>query len=217
MKAHVVYDSAYGNTKSVAEAVAGSLGELARHPRPGQRLPARRPGGGGPARPRQPHQRLASDAEDHRAALGAGGRCTSTGVKAAAFDTRVRMFVHGDAAKKMAHALKDSGADIISEPMPFYVQGSEGPLRPGEIEKATPRWGQSLMLEAVGTAMKDAGRIVMLVLGTLAALLGLGLLAGAGATGWANYQQRDGGYLHHPVGALHGGLLRPALRRGSTS
>jgi Domain of unknown function (DUF4389) len=38
----------------------------------------------------------------------------------------------------------------------------------------------------------------MLVLGTLAALLGLGLLAGAGFTGWANYQQRDGGYFTTP-------------------
>ncbi|WP_427005704.1 DUF4389 domain-containing protein [Pseudarthrobacter sp. H2] len=43
------------------------------------------------------------------------------------------------------------------------------------------------------------GRIVMLVLGTLSALLGLGLLAGAGAAGWANYQQRDGGYFTSPL------------------
>jgi len=39
----------------------------------------------------------------------------------------------------------------------------------------------------------------MLVLGTLSALLGLGLLAGAGAAGWANYQQRDGGYFTSPL------------------
>ncbi|MDQ0823591.1 hypothetical protein QFZ69_004470 [Arthrobacter sp. V1I7] len=42
------------------------------------------------------------------------------------------------------------------------------------------------------------GRIVMLVLGTLSALFGLGLLAGAGAAGWANYQQRDNGYFTTP-------------------
>ncbi|MGY2744709.1 DUF4389 domain-containing protein [Arthrobacter sp. UYCu723] len=42
------------------------------------------------------------------------------------------------------------------------------------------------------------GRIVMLVLGTLSALLGLGLLAGAGAAGWANYQQRDNGFFSTP-------------------
>lgn len=38
----------------------------------------------------------------------------------------------------------------------------------------------------------------MLVLGTLSALVGLGLLAGAAATGWANFQQRDGAYLTTP-------------------
>ena len=43
------------------------------------------------------------------------------------------------------------------------------------------------------------GRIVMLVPGTLSALLGLGLLAGAGAVGWANYQQRDNGFFTTPV------------------
>ena len=43
-----------------------------------------------------------------------------------------------------------------------------------------------------------AGRIVMLVLGALCALIGLGLLTGAGVTGWANYQQRDGRYFTTP-------------------
>lgn len=38
----------------------------------------------------------------------------------------------------------------------------------------------------------------MLVLGALCALVGLGLLAGAGVTGWANYQQRDGRYFVTP-------------------
>ena len=71
-------------------------------------------------------------------ALGSG---SLKGVNAAAFDTRVRMFIHGDAAKKISHALKAGGADIIAEPMPFYVKGSEGPLRDGEIEKAQS-WAQ---------------------------------------------------------------------------
>lgn len=38
------------------------------------------------------------------------------------------------------------------------------------------------------------GRIIILGLGTLCALIGLGLLGGAGVAGWANYQQRDGGF-----------------------
>ena len=65
-------------------------------------------------------------------------------MNAAAFDTRVGMFIHGDAAKKITQALKAGGADIIAEPMPFYVKGSEGPLRDGEIEKAES-WAHSLL------------------------------------------------------------------------
>ena len=78
------------------------------------------------------------------ALLSALGKGSLTGVKAAAFDTRVRMFIHGDAAKKITHALKAGGADIIAEPMPFYVKRSEGPLRDGEIEKAEG-WARTLL------------------------------------------------------------------------
>ncbi len=143
MKAHIVYDSAFGNTKSVAEAVAGSLVELDATPVPvGDFRPDDLAAGdllvlGSPINGWRPTPKVT----ELLSALGDGHL---EGVKAAAFDTRIRMFVHGDAAKKMAHTLRDSGAEIISEPMPFYVQGSEGPLRPGEIEKAA-RWGKSLL------------------------------------------------------------------------
>nr|WP_115787704.1 DUF4389 domain-containing protein [Arthrobacter silvisoli] len=43
------------------------------------------------------------------------------------------------------------------------------------------------------------GRVIMLVAGTLAALLGFGLLAGSLGVGWANYQQGENGYLTTPV------------------
>lgn len=36
----------------------------------------------------------------------------SQGTKAAAFDSRVRSFIHGDAAKKMTQLLKEGGANI---------------------------------------------------------------------------------------------------------
>jgi hypothetical protein len=49
-----------------------------------------------------------------------------------------------------------------------------------------------------------AGRIVMLVIGALCALVGLGLLAGAGVAGWANYQQRDGRYFTTPQAPFSG-------------
>lgn len=143
MKAHVVYDSAFGNTKSVAEAVAGSLGGLEATTvsvsdfHPGDLAAGDLLVVGSPINGWRPTPKIT-------ALLSALGHDQLAGVKAAAFDTRIRMFVHGDAAKKMAHALRDNGADIISEPMPFFVQGSEGPLRPGELEKAS-RWGKSLL------------------------------------------------------------------------
>ena len=143
MKAHVVYDSAFGNTRSVAEAVAGSLSALGASPVPvgDFRLKDLVSGDllvlGSPINGWRPTPKIT----ELLSTLGDGHL---KGVKAAAFDTRVRMFIHGDAAKKMAHTLRDQGADMISEPMPFYVQGSEGPLRPGEIEKAA-RWGKSLL------------------------------------------------------------------------
>ncbi|WP_026537902.1 DUF4389 domain-containing protein [Arthrobacter sp. 9MFCol3.1] len=49
-----------------------------------------------------------------------------------------------------------------------------------------------------------AGRIVMLVIGSLCALVGLGLLAGAGFAGWVNYQQRDGRYFITPSAPFSG-------------
>ena len=59
-----------------------------------------------------------------------------------------------------------------------------------------------------------AGRIAMLVIGALCALVGLGLLAGAGVAGWANYQQRDGRYFITPSAPFAGGsyaLTTPRL------
>jgi len=57
------------------------------------------------------------------------------GVKAATFDTRVKL-IHGDAAKKIAQELERVGAKIISSPGYFYVRSKEGPLFRGETEKA---------------------------------------------------------------------------------
>jgi flavodoxin len=143
LKAFIVYDSAFGNTKAVAEAVAGELegldaaavpvddfnaGELAA----GDLLVV-----GSPINGWRPTPKVT-------ALLSGLGKDRLTGVKAAAFDTRVRMFIHGDAAKKITHALRSGGADIISEPMPFYVGGTKGPLRSGEIEKAGS-WAKTLL------------------------------------------------------------------------
>jgi flavodoxin len=70
------------------------------------------------------------------------------GMKAAAFDTRIDpleknskflkllMKTFGYAAIPISKLLSKKGADIIVEPLGFYVNDSEGPIRDGEIKRA---------------------------------------------------------------------------------
>lgn len=147
MKAVVVYDSAYGNTRAIAEALASRLGSKAAA-LPVDRFNAGKVRAGdllvvgSPINGWRPTPKIMKALAD----LGAGGL---TGVRAAAFDTRVKLFIHGDAAKKITRALQDAGASIIARPMPFYVKGSEGPLLPGEEERATV-WAERIL-----AALKD--------------------------------------------------------------
>ncbi len=65
------------------------------------------------------------------------------GIKIATFDTRVNVFFHGDAARTMAKTLRESGAEQLVEPAGFFVQGNEGPLKEGELDKVKI-WVQSI-------------------------------------------------------------------------
>ena len=147
MKAVVLYDSAYGNTRRIAEAIAGSLAgvgaEAVEVPefRAGQLQPGDLLVVGSPINGWRPTPIIT-------AALEALDPDQLRGIRAAAFDTRVRLFVHGDAAKKLTEELRHHGAEIVSAPQPFYVKGTEGPLLGGEVEKAQ-FWGRAL-LHAVG-------------------------------------------------------------------
>jgi flavodoxin len=142
MKGYVVYDSAYGNTKAVAEAIAQGLKPIrAAAVSVTDFNPGNLSGGdllivGSPINGWRPTPKIT----ELLAQLGNG---RLRGIKAAAFDTRVRFFIHGDAAKKMTKLLTEGGAHIIARPAPFYVRGTEGPLRGRELEKAA-RWAKSL-------------------------------------------------------------------------
>jgi len=143
LKAFVVYDSAFGNTKAVAETVAGQLEGLDAAAVPVDDFDARDLAAGdllvvgSPINGWRPTPKVTE-------LLSGIGQDQLKGVKAAAFDTRLRMFIHGDAAKKITRALRAGGADIIAEPMPFYVGGTTGPLRTGEIDKAG-NWAKALL------------------------------------------------------------------------
>lgn len=132
MKTLVIYDSNYGNTQKIAEIIAKeleaqaiSVSEVLAKELEGVELLI----AGSPINGWRPSQKM----NNFLAKLSAG---QLKGVKAASFDTRVRLFIHGDAAKKIAKALECAGAEIIIEPQPFYVKGKKGPLFEVEIEKA---------------------------------------------------------------------------------
>ena len=82
-----------------------------------------------------------------------------TGIKkhpiVAAFDTRIstgdiksgflRYLVNlfGYAAEPLARKLKRKGGELIADPEGFIVNGTKGPLKEGEIERAE-KWGEQL-------------------------------------------------------------------------
>lgn len=57
-------------------------------------------------------------------------------LKVATFDTRVKLFIHGDAMNKVLKKLQSAGGEPIITSMPFYVKGREGELLEGELSRA---------------------------------------------------------------------------------
>lgn len=141
MEAVVVYASQYGNTRQVAEAITRGLGPGARAVEAGSFSVAEvGPGSllvvGSPIVGWKPLEGLGAWLDG----LSPGAL---DGVRTAAFDTRVKLFIHGDAAKKIEHALEKAGAERAAEPSWYYVEGTEGPLVDGELERAEA-WGREL-------------------------------------------------------------------------
>ncbi|MBN1135112.1 MAG: flavodoxin family protein [Anaerolineae bacterium] len=157
MKAMVVYDSAFGNTEKVAQAIGQALGS------PGDVAIVRV----GNARPEQlagltllvvgsPTQKFRPLATISGFLKGIPNNGLK-GVKVAAFDTRmtesdvekirilaffVRIF--GYAAKPIADRLLKKGGNLAVPPEGFYVAGTEGPLLEGELERAAD-WARRIV------------------------------------------------------------------------
>lgn len=160
MKAMVVYDTGYGNTEKIAQAIGQALG-------PPEEVEVVRVGGA------QPEQLagvtlliVGSPTQKFRPT----GATTSflkdipqnglQGVKVAAFDTRfpeseiervrilaffVRIF--GYAAKPIADRLEKKGGELVIPPEGFFVEGTEGPLQDGELERAAS-WAKQIIQAA---------------------------------------------------------------------
>jgi flavodoxin len=151
MKALVIYDSAYGNTAQIAQAIADTLGCEAH--RATEVQPAQLTGldvlvVGSPTQAFQPLKPVKTLLKR----LPAG---QLNGVQVAAFDTRIALEdvdsrilpvfvkVFGYAAKPIARRLTQKGGELVLPPEGFFVKGTEGPLRDGELARAAS-WAERL-------------------------------------------------------------------------
>jgi hypothetical protein len=50
----------------------------------------------------------------------------------------------------MASKLLEKGVSLLAEPESFFVKGTEGPLRDGELERAS-KWARTLVKEVQAT------------------------------------------------------------------
>ncbi len=145
MKALVVFDSQYGNTETVARAVAAALASsAARALRPAEVKPSDLTGlglleVGSPVQGGRPTQAV----QEFLDSLEAGAL---EGVRVAAFDTRVRNFIarlFPTAANRILEELVRRGGVKAGEPLGVLVKGTKGPLLEGELERVEA-WSKAL-------------------------------------------------------------------------
>lgn len=154
MKACIIYDSMYGNTQKVAQAIGEGLTGEVKVVRIGEADPSEL----------KTCDLLIIGSPVH------GGRATPAldtfikqlpanflaGISVAAFDTRfeseekgvglrILMSVIRYAAQRIAKAMEKKGGILIAEPEGFIVENKEGPLKEGELERAT-KWASQLSL-----------------------------------------------------------------------
>ncbi|MCL4535527.1 MAG: flavodoxin domain-containing protein [Bacteroidetes bacterium] len=145
MNTLVVYDSQFGNTERIAQAIADALSEFgqARAVHLGQTRPAELREVdllvlGSPIQGWKPTPAMQAFLERIPS-----GSLSST--KTACFDTRLRWprLLRGSAADEIARQLRKKGTEPIVPPEGFSVKGKEGPLHAGEVERAA-NWARLL-------------------------------------------------------------------------
>ena len=157
MKSLVIFDSQFGNTERVAQSIASALGSQGEvdvihvkdvHPEHLTGIHCLIVG--------SPTQRFRPTAAISNFLKNLPEDCLK-GIRVSAFDTRlteeeinkvgilaffVRIF--GYAAKPISTQLKKKGGELILSPEGFYVDGMEGPLLDGELERAA-EWAESII------------------------------------------------------------------------
>ncbi|TAM58178.1 MAG: flavodoxin [Chloroflexota bacterium] len=160
MKAVVVYESHWGNTAEIAQAIAAGIGPTARALSTAEASPAEVAGAdlivaGSPvvafglpssrmldsmrssaAKAPRPPDLSTPSMRSWLETLPAGrGRC-------AVFETRIR-WSPGSATGAIGRGLSRAGYAPLAKPAKFIVTGTYGPLRPGETQRARA-WGAEL-------------------------------------------------------------------------
>jgi flavodoxin len=143
MKALVVFDSTWGNTEKVAQAIASGIGGGARACRVGSVEANDRTSIdllviGSPILGGRPSPAI-------QGYISAIPPVSAKGLTVATFDTRLSMKfakLFGYAAVRMADQLQAKGCTVKGKEG-FTVKGRGGPLADGEVERAT-QWGKSL-------------------------------------------------------------------------
>lgn len=145
MNALIVFDSVYGNTEKIARAIGSAITGEVKVVRAGEvdsaelktidLLVVGSPTQGG--RPTPAIQDFLNTLPE----------LSFKGINVAAFDTRLltklaRIF--GYAAGKIADVLKKKGGILIVQPEGFFVKGTKGPLKEGELERAAG-WAKGIL------------------------------------------------------------------------
>jgi flavodoxin I len=147
MRTWVVYDSVYGNTEKIAQAIGDAIAGEVKVLRVGEVDPGELGTVdlliiGSPTHGAMPTEA----AKDLVAKIGAPPQ---EGARAATFDTRLTWpFLErwgGFAAPKMADTLKENGWTLVGAPGGFVVRGlKKGPLKRGEVERAAA-WAEAIV------------------------------------------------------------------------
>jgi flavodoxin I len=147
MKALVIYDSVYGNTEKIARAIAGAIS------RSGE-VTVVRAGEVNPAELKSIDLLIVGSPTQ-------GGRPTPAvkeflsripanslkNVSVTSFDTRLKttlVKLFGWAASRIENSLTAKGGLEAALPEGFFVEGTKGPLKEGELERAAV-WAKGLL------------------------------------------------------------------------
>jgi flavodoxin len=153
----IIYDSVFGNTEKIAQAIGAALGPQENvktvqvsNVKPEQLAGLKLLIVGSPTRQFKPTAAMNNF-------LKGIPRNGLKGVRVASFDTRITLSkieatpvlaffakLFGYAAEPIAKTLQKKGGELVLPPEGFFVEGTEGPLKEGELERAA-NWAKRMI------------------------------------------------------------------------